>query len=113
MNHTINDLRGHLFATLEGLRDKKNPLDIDRAKAVAEVAQTIINSAKVEVEHIKVTGDHVGTGFIAQHPALTETPSPAGQAAPRGVLTVVRDDKDGITTVEQKNGMTITRHKAR
>ncbi|WP_242540133.1 hypothetical protein [Trinickia mobilis] len=39
-------------------------MEIERAKAVAEVAQVIINSAKVEVEHLKVTGGK-GTGFIA------------------------------------------------
>lgn len=104
MSHTINDLRGHLFATLEGLRDKANPLDIDRAKAVAEIAQTIINSAKVEVDHMRIAGTSVSTGFIA---AL---PEPDSQAAQRDRLTIVRDDKDGKTTVEQRGGMTITRH---
>jgi hypothetical protein len=27
--HTINDLREHLFETLEALLDKKNPMDVD------------------------------------------------------------------------------------
>lgn len=52
----LNELREHLFGALRDLRDPKNPMDIDRAKAVSEVAQTIINSAKVEVDHAKVTG---------------------------------------------------------
>lgn len=104
MSLTIQDLRGHLFATLDGLRDKENPMDIDRAKAVAEIAQTLINSAKVEVDLMRVAGTAVGTGFIA---AL---PEPASQAAQRDRLTVVRDDKDGKTTVEQRGGLTITRH---
>ena len=112
MSHTINDLREHLFATTEGLRDKKNPLAIDRAKAVAEVAQTIINSAKVEVEHMKVSGEIDSTGFLA--PAtLPGGASPTEQAAPRAGLTVVQDDRHGKTTVETRNGMTITRHKAK
>lgn len=106
MSHTINDLREHLFATLDGLRDKDKPIDIDRAKAIAEIAQTIINSAKVEVDHMRVAGTAVGTGFIAAMPA----PEPTSQAAQRDRLTVVRDDKDGKTTVEQRGGMTITRH---
>jgi hypothetical protein len=37
--------------------------DIDRAKAVADVAQVMINSAKVEVEFMKATGG-LGSGFI-------------------------------------------------
>jgi hypothetical protein len=111
MSHTINDLREHLFATLEGLRNKENPLDIERAKAVSEVAQTIINSAKVEVEHMKISGEVDGTGFIVA--ALPAPASPPNQAAPHAGLTVVRDDSKGITTVEQRGNMTITRHKAR
>lgn len=63
--HTIDDLRGHLFATLAALRDKETPMDIDRAKAVAEVAGKIIESAKVECDHMKLTGS-TGSGFIPQ-----------------------------------------------
>lgn len=49
----LNDLRDHLFMTLEDLRDKDNPMDLDRAKAVAEVAGVLIESAKVEVQAIR------------------------------------------------------------
>ncbi|MEX3628768.1 MAG: hypothetical protein VB138_04015, partial [Burkholderia sp.] len=45
------------------LSDKKQPPDIERARAVADIAQVIINSAKVEVEHLKVVGGK-GTGFV-------------------------------------------------
>ncbi|CAB3730387.1 hypothetical protein [Paraburkholderia rhynchosiae] len=75
---TIDELRTHLFATLEALNDKENPMDIERAKAVAEVAQVIINSAKVEVDHLKVTGGK-GTGFIADNKDL-----------PRGITGVTQ-----------------------
>lgn len=54
-----------LFDTLEGLRNKDKPMEIERAKAISDVAQVIINSAKVEVEHLKVSGGK-GTGFISQ-----------------------------------------------
>ena len=52
----INDLRDHLFATIEGLLDEENPLDINRAKAVAEVASVIVHAAKVEVDFMRITG---------------------------------------------------------
>lgn len=54
MKNRMSDLRNHLFETLEALKDKDAPLDLARAQAVSEVAQTIINSAKVEIEFMKV-----------------------------------------------------------
>ena len=52
----ISDLRNHLFETIEALKDPDKPMDIDRAKAISDVAQTIINSAKVEVDLMKALG---------------------------------------------------------
>jgi hypothetical protein len=60
----IEDLRNHLFATLEALQDEENPMDIERAKAISDVAQVIVNSAKIEVDYIKALGRTEGTGFI-------------------------------------------------
>lgn len=62
----IEDLRTHLFETLEALKDKEHPMDLDRAKAVAGVAQVIVDSARVEVEMSRVTGGLVGSGFLPQ-----------------------------------------------
>jgi hypothetical protein len=70
MAKQIGDLRDALFDTLDQLRDKANPMDLDRAKAVAEVAQVIINSAKVEVEFMRQRGNDRGTGFIPDEPEL-------------------------------------------
>lgn len=69
MKNKIEDLRNHLFATLEDLRDPDKPMEIERAKAVADVAQVIVNSAKVENDHIKLTGS-AGSGFIEKQTAL-------------------------------------------
>ncbi|MDR6503887.1 sporulation protein YlmC with PRC-barrel domain [Burkholderia ambifaria] len=63
--NTIEDLRTHLFETLSALCDKEKPMEIERAQAIAEVAQVVINSAKVEVEHLKIAGGK-GTGFIRE-----------------------------------------------
>lgn len=62
----INDLRDHLFETLEALRDKDEPMDIARAKAVADVAKVIVESAKVEVDFLKATGGLPASGFIPE-----------------------------------------------
>ena len=63
MKNKIQDLRNHLFATLEALQDTENPMDINRAKAIADVAKVIVDSAKAETRHIEVLGGE-GTGFI-------------------------------------------------
>jgi hypothetical protein len=65
MQNKIEDLRNHLFACLEALSDPEKPMELDRAKAIADVAQVIINSAKVEVDFINKVGG-VGTNFIPQ-----------------------------------------------
>jgi hypothetical protein len=75
MKNKIEDLRNHLFATLEGLRDTEAPLEIERAKAIATVAQVIVNSAKVENDHIKLTGSN-GSGFIDKAEALPAPGAP-------------------------------------
>lgn len=99
MSKTIADLRDHLFAALEGLSDRKNPMDIDRAVAIADVAQVVINSAKVEVDFMRVAGGH-GSGFI---PALAAPPGP-GKPAP---------DDSGTTIIAERPGVRITQHKLR
>jgi len=63
MKNTIDDLRNHLFETLEALRDKDDPLDLERAKAVANVSGRIIDTAKVELKFIELTGKE-GSGFV-------------------------------------------------
>lgn len=63
MKNKIDDLRNHLFETLEALRDSDNPMEVERAKAIASVAQVIVNSAKAENQFIDLTGSP-GTGFI-------------------------------------------------
>jgi hypothetical protein len=66
VKNKIEDLRNHLFATIEALRDEEKPMDLDRARTIADVAQVVINSAKVEVDMLKTTGGTTGTGFIRQ-----------------------------------------------
>lgn len=52
--------------TLEALLDEEKPMDIDRAKAVADVAQVIVNSAKVEVDFLRATDRSQGSGFLIE-----------------------------------------------
>ncbi len=67
---TIEDLRSVLFETLAGLKD--GSVDLERAKAVSDLSQTIINTGKLEVEYMRQTGKG-GTGFVPQLEAPADT----------------------------------------
>ncbi len=60
----IGDLRNHLFETLEALKDDEEPMEIDRARAIADVAKVLVESAKAEVRFLEVTGALRSTDFL-------------------------------------------------
>jgi len=57
----IDDLRELLFSAIEGV--KAGTLDVERAKMIGDLSQVMVNSAKVEVEYAKSTGQK-GSGFL-------------------------------------------------
>lgn len=63
MGKTINDLRETLFDTLEKV--KKGNIDADRAKVIRDLGQTIINSAKAEIDFLKTVKGAKSTGFMS------------------------------------------------
>jgi hypothetical protein len=67
-NNKIDDLRNHLFETLEALKDEEKPMDLDRARAIADVAKVLVETAKVEVDFLKVTGAIKSTDFLGDAP---------------------------------------------
>lgn len=71
----INDLRTTLFDTLQGIKD--GSIDLDKARAINEVSKTIIDTAKVEVDYLKVNG--------GGESAFVEAIEP-----PQGILGVTR-----------------------
>lgn len=64
MKNKVEDLRDHLFETIEMLKDKDNPIEIERAKAIAQVGQTIIESAKAEVKFLETVGGKAHSNFF-------------------------------------------------
>lgn len=52
----ITQLRQHLMDTLADLRNKDNPMEPDRARAVAQVAGVLVDSARVEIDYLRATG---------------------------------------------------------
>jgi len=86
VKNRIEDLRNRLFATLEALRDDEKPMALDRAKAIADVARAVIESAKVEVEFLNVTGAARSTGFLPAEDGAMPVSGARG-AARRGLLS--------------------------
>lgn len=78
MKNKIEDLRNHLFDTIEALKDAEDPTavtrEIDRARAIVGVAQVLVDTAKAENTFLELS-EHAMTrssGFI-----------PAAQLQPR------------------------------
>ncbi len=61
----INELHALLFATLRDLRSKSAPMDLDRARAIRDVADSITAAARVEVDFQRVTRAERATPFFA------------------------------------------------
>jgi hypothetical protein len=77
----ITQVRQALLDTLADLRDRSNPMDIDRAKAVATVAGVLVDSARVENDYLKLTGQDrsafLEVGTEAGLPAISATGTPS------------------------------------
>lgn len=61
---------------LESLSDEEKPMEIERAKAICKTAQTIIDTARVEVKYMEVTGQGEDRAAKFFHPELPGTVSP-------------------------------------
>jgi hypothetical protein len=72
----LSDLRDHLFETLEALKDKESPMEIQRAKAIADVAQAIINSATVEVKAAQTFDRGNVSDFFGTQKTIEESRKP-------------------------------------
>lgn len=91
----INALRAELLATLADLRNREQPMEPDRARAVAQVASVLVDSAKVEVDYLKVTGQDRAS-FIEPPPAaLTDEGVPSAHNPFPRVIHRVSDKEPG------------------
>lgn len=102
-SHNLVELRGHLFATLAALRDKENPMEIDRARAVCAVAKEITDTARIEIDYQRVTGNEIGSQFIESPAQLTD----------HNAKTINHPAGSKATHVQPVPGGTITTHRIR
>lgn len=72
--NNIEELRNDLFDTLRSLKGPVQPIDLQRAKAVCEVAAKIIDTGKLEVSAMRKVDQEPRTEFFGQStPALPAT----------------------------------------
>lgn len=76
----IATVQQHLLETLAALRDRDAPMDVDRARAIANVASVLVDTARVEVDYLKATGQQE-SAFLHRDDA---------PALPNGITTITR-----------------------
>ena len=84
----IDQLRAHLMDTLAALRDRDNPMEPDRARAVAQVAGVLVDTAKVEIEYLKVTGQD--SSKFLEAPPDASVKHLGREALPNGIVGITR-----------------------
>lgn len=62
------------MSTLASLRDRDNPMEPDRARAIGQVASVLIDSARVEVDYIKATHGEKSDFLQVSEPSQEESP---------------------------------------
>lgn len=100
----INDLYGVLFDTLKDLRDPDKKIDTGRVKLINDTAKNIIDTAKTEVDCMRVTGTR-GSGFL---PAPNTQPQAPAQAISKATLVPAPPTPQGMAG--QLIAANVTRH---
>ncbi|WP_290906295.1 hypothetical protein [Aquabacterium sp.] len=98
-NH-IRTVRRHLMDQMQALRGAKEPADMERelarGKGLSELAQVLVNTAKVEVDYLKVTGQP-STPFMKAPPDQPQLPD----AGSKHDTTRLPAPGNGITSITQ------------
>lgn len=92
----MTQLREHLLGTLADLRDRTNPMEPDRARAVAQVASVLVDTAKVEVDYLKASGQN-RAGFLEEPPDTHV--AHLGHTPGAGDVRVLPGDGNGISSI--------------
>lgn len=101
---TMDDLRSVIFDTIDDVR--KGKLDAATAKAISELSQIVINSAKAEADYARATGQVVRSGLISTEQAAPPLAAPAADALPAVTTSVTRTHTDRGTVIEREGNRT-------
>ena len=106
---TMDDLRSVIFDTIDDVR--KSKIDAATARAISDLAQNVINSAKAEADYARATGQVVRSGLISTEPAAPPLPAPTAAqplAAPTAAApaSVTRTHTERGTVIEREGNRT-------
>jgi hypothetical protein len=102
MARNITDLRNLLFDAIAGV--KSGNLDIDKARTINELSKTLVDTARAEIDHTKITGG-MGSDFL-------ETVTEPRLSGP-GETTRERTGNGIKTTTTLANGASVVQHRMR
>jgi len=87
----IEQVRQCLLDTLADLRNRENPMEIERAKAVATVASVLVDTARVENDYLKLTGqDRSNFLEIPPDAHVQHLGNVPATALPNGIASITR-----------------------
>ncbi len=101
---TMDDLRSVIFDTIDDVR--KSKIDAATARAISDLAQNVINSAKAEADYARATGQVVRSGLISTEQAAPPLAAPAADALPAATTSVTRTHTDRGTVIEREGNRT-------
>ena len=84
-SQTIDDLRRVLFDTISAV--KAGQMDITKASVINDLSRTVVDTAKVEVDFLRVTGTDTSSFIAPTAPAL---PAPAPEGQNNGIVSITR-----------------------
>ena len=79
----LTEVRAILFDTIRAVRNKTEPMPLDRARTIGDLAGKLIDTAKVEIGYLSVVDDASPTGFIPTPDKPATLPN--GQPLPQGM----------------------------
>lgn len=106
---TMDDLRSVIFDTIDDVR--KSKIDAATARAISDLAQNVINSAKAEADYARATGQVVRSGLISTEPAAPPLPAttvahPLAAPTTASPTSVTRTHTERGTVIEREGNRT-------
>lgn len=85
---TIDDLRQRLFDAIDGV--KAGTTTVEQGKTIGDLAQVIVNTAKVEIDYARVANREHQTAFIPPKNAGGTERITTPSALPNGITAITR-----------------------